>query len=324
MSTATKKQAIAALAVLTAYVNADAAAAAEAETTEANIPTSEEFAAYDKAAVKALAEKFGVTSDKFSALKSLVGTLVSVANDEEVEVDALNAAAEAIGVTPDKKAAKTTAALKKWLSSLAEESESEESEETEEASEEEEAEEAEESEEDSEEETAEEEESDDDSDTEEETEEASDDDDAETEDSDADAEESEDDSEDEAEGDDVDRAAIARKFKDFPEEEDMQERVDAYEEAADKKLAGKLLKDKYRSLVAELVATDETVSDWGVAYARDGQGFCCGLPLEDHEVEGVDQPTGKCAITGKVFVLNEDGDGFNEHVAKKKIVAKKK
>jgi NADH dehydrogenase/NADH:ubiquinone oxidoreductase subunit G len=124
------------------------------------------------------------------------------------------------------------------------------------------------------------------------------------------------------------------------EEETTEEEAEAGEEidddekearlAAYNKVAKKKLKS-YDQLEALLEDDAEETAEWGVPYIRKEEGYCCGLPLEEAgEHEG--RPVGKCLVTGKKFVLNEAGDGFDplpvkiekKTIVKKKAIIKKK
>lgn len=129
----------------------------------------------------------------------------------------------------------------------------------------------------------------------------------------------EDKEDDEAEPDGVDRAEIAKEADsdDFPDEDEMTERLEAYNTAAEENdgeeidINPKKLEKSYRSLVAELVDSEGDIAEWGKPYPRDGQAWCCGFPLEQQ-----DEETGKCLVTGKLWTV-DDEDEFVE-VKKKK------
>lgn len=118
----------------------------------------------------------------------------------------------------------------------------------------------------------------------------------------------------EADGkDNVDREAIAEKFDDFPKDKVMQSRLDEYNEAADEadeiEIKKGKLQEAYTELVAKLVNHEGEVAEWGEAYIADGNGMCCGLPLESVKLpKGSKATRGKCAVTGTVFELDKDND----------------
>ncbi len=306
MSKITKEQAQEALETLNAFVEQTDGEAAEAtEAVAVTIPSSEEVAALKKDEVLAKATELGidVEGQKVPVIKARLLALAKINADEELgEDDDLNDLAEALGLTPDKKAAKTLAAVKEWASALGQggEASTEETTEetTEEATEEEPV-----AEEEATEETTEEETTDGDADATEETP----------------ADDAATPAEEDATGDNVDREKIAKGFKKFPDAKIMIERLEKFNKVADDKIEFDKKKPNagYLKLVEQLVDSDEEIAGWGVAYIRDGAGFCCGLPLDDVKIKGIQDQAGKCQVTGKVFLLNEDQNGFTEHVAKK-------
>jgi hypothetical protein len=249
------------------------------------------------AAIAELAVALGLQTEgkKAGDVRKLVITIATIKEEGDIDEDDLNSLAEALGLTPEKKIEKTLEAVQTWIAALGTSGEetTEETEETEEVEETEET-------------TEETEETEKTEETEEATEETAE----ETVEEEAATTES---------SDGVDRAAIAKAFAKFPKDEKvMLSRIAEYNKASETAITlvkGKV-KESYRKLVAELVASDETVAEWGVAYIRDEAGYCCGLPLSDAKIKGVKNPSGKCVATGKLFVFNDEQTGFDEHPAK--------
>jgi hypothetical protein len=93
-----------------------------------------------------------------------------------------------------------------------------------------------------------------------------------------------DDADDETKSEGVDREEIAGDFDDFPDDDEMRERLEAFNEAADDDdeievpaKDGKPLQKAYRKLVERLVDSDGNVAEWGVPYGYDDEAMCCGL-----------------------------------------------
>ena len=268
---------------------------AEAETEEApavEIPSAADLASVKTtpgAAIAELATALGLQTEgkKAGDVRKLVITIATIKEEGDIDEDDLNSLAEALGLTPEKKIEKTLAAVQTWIAALGTSGEETTEEITEETTEETEE-------------------------TTEETEETTE----ETEETEETVEEEEATTES---SDGVDRDAIAKAFSKFPKDEKvMLSRLAEYNKASETAIAlvkGKV-KESYRKLVAELVASDETVAEWGVAYIRDEAGYCCGLPLSDVKIKGVKNPSGKCVATGKLFVFNDEQTGFDEHPAK--------
>jgi hypothetical protein len=119
------------------------------------------------------------------------------------------------------------------------------------------------------------------------------------------------------EDDGVDREEKAGEVDlDEEDEDDMRERLEAYNEAQDDeekqieipKKGGKVLQEAYRKLVQELVDSDGDVAEWGEPYARNDQAWCCGMPLVEATVKGIEEDCGKCQVTGKIFKTDSEGD----------------
>ena len=58
------------------------------------------------------------------------------------------------------------------------------------------------------------------------------------------------------------------------------------------------------------MSSTEEVTAWGVAYIRDGGGWCCGLPLEDVKVKGEKHSVSKvaklCQVDPEVIRKRDD------------------
>ncbi len=299
MSQITKEQAIEAAQLLAEFLAQEDAGGGEAAAPAVEIPTPDEVDGLEKDAVKELAASLSIDVEgkKFPAIKQLVKTLAKVKHEVELDADEddVNELATALALTPDKKEAKTLAAIKEWVDALGAGGEAS-TEETPEAT----------TEETTTEETPPEE-------TTEETPASADGDEPEATTEEPPA------AEENPNADNVDREEVAKGFKTFPDVKTMTSRLDAYNKAANEEIAydKKNPKDGYRSLVAQLVASDETIAEWGKAYIRDGSGYCCGLELDEvTKPKGVTRLTGKCKVTGKLFVLNKDQNAFDEHKAK--------
>jgi hypothetical protein len=123
-----------------------------------------------------------------------------------------------------------------------------------------------------------------------------------------------DDADDETKSEGVDREEIAGDFDDFPDDDEMRERLEAFNEAADDDdeievpaKDGKPLQKAYRKLVERLVDSDGNVAEWGVPYGYDDEAMCCGLPLVEVEVKG-EEECGQCQVTEKIFKTDDEGD----------------
>lgn len=314
----TNEQAIAALAAVTAFLSstADEAPAEDAETpaedaTEetaaeeatppgVEIPSAETLTdkeQFPKEQVIELATSLNIdlAGKKIGELRSALVTLAKIKEESEdaPEADAVNALCELLGLEPDKKAAKNVAAVKAWVDAIGASGEAS---------------------------------------TEEDAvaEPAADDEDAVAE---APAEDTEVAAEEdavpeaaageeaaptaaEADADGVDREGIAKKFTKFPDSKTMIARLTAFNAVATDKIAfdakkDATLKPAYRKLVTEMVASDATITEWGVAYFRDNGGWCCGLGLDEltPKPKGVKEQCGICAVTKKKFKLDEE-NGF--------------
>jgi len=130
-------------------------------------------------------------------------------------------------------------------------------------------------------------------------------------------------SDEEADADDgVDRAALAKALKVIPK--DAEARLKAFNDAAPegseieyKKGDAKSIAAAYRTLYAELIDGEGNPADWGTVYVRNGAGWSCGLPLDEHPAPKKGPMAGrtfaKCPITGSVYVLSEDGSAFEDY-----------
>ncbi len=115
----------------------------------------------------------------------------------------------------------------------------------------------------------------------------------------------------EAEGEEVDAAAVVKEKGKYPDEDTMTERLDAYNEASEDKISAKKLggvKKAYAKLLEQLVDSEGNLAKWGVPYVKDGEGWCCGLVMEDTKVKGSKDTYGKCLVTEKLYSLDEEGD----------------
>ncbi len=147
-------------------------------------------------------------------------------------------------------------------------------------------------------------------------------DDADDADDDSEADEA-DQSDEEADADDgVDRAALAKALKVIPK--DAEARLKAFNDAAPegseieyKKGDAKSIAAAYRKLYAELIDGEGNPADWGTVYVRNGSGWSCGLPLDEHPAPKKGPMAGrifaKCPITGSIYVLSEDGSAFEDY-----------
>ena len=130
-------------------------------------------------------------------------------------------------------------------------------------------------------------------------------------------------SDEEADADDgVDRAALAKALKVIPK--DAEARLKAFNDAAPegseieyKKGDAKSIAAAYRKLYAELIDGEGNPADWGTVYVRNGSGWSCGLPLDEHPAPKKGPMAGrtfaKCPITDSVYVLSEDGSAFEDY-----------
>lgn len=147
--------------------------------------------------------------------------------------------------------------------------------------------------------------------------------DAEEEEDEKEEESADDQSDEEADADDgVDRAALAKALKVIPK--DAEARLKAFNDAAPegseieyKKGDAKSIAAAYRTLYAELIDGEGNPADWGTVYVRNGSGWSCGLPLDEHPAPKKGPMAGrtfaKCPITGSVYVLSEDGSAFEDY-----------
>ena len=98
------------------------------------------------------------------------------------------------------------------------------------------------------------------------------------------------------------------------DEEEQEKRLEAYNKAAKKPLK------KYADLV-KLLGDNE----WGTVYMGgkdEDEAYCCGLPLkEEEEVDG--KSHGSCAVSGKHFLIDGEGN-IEEYEVPEEKPAKKK
>lgn len=258
------------------------------------LPEPDEVASLSKEDVLALATQLGIDSEgvKPSALKALIATAAGIVHEaDDLEDDAVEALAEACGLPTAGKPAKVLAAVKAFL----------EAEKDEEA-----------------------EESDADSDDDNSGEESDDDEkpkkgkkSAKSDDDDDDSSESNDDDSgdsDDDSGDSDDDDEKPKKGKKKADDDDDADSDDGEEEVSDKekklrlaaynKHAKKPAKS-YEAMLASFTDDDGDAHGWGEPYSKDDNGMCCGFPLKDSKHDG--EPAGKCRVTGKLFVQNDEG-----------------
>jgi outer membrane biosynthesis protein TonB len=305
---------------------------------ETEFPTVEQIDEMDEEAINELAEKVGFDTDEndTKTLKKFLKTVnYAMTGSDELDAKQLKDVLAALGL----KAVKDNDANIETLNNYLNEDGSEESEDEEDSDEEESEEE---SEDESEEEESEDEDADEESEDEEEEEKPKakkkkkadddDEDEAEEESEESDEEESEDEeeaddeseeeeSEDEDESEEseseVDAAAVAKAAK-LPKEEIMVKRLAAFNKVAGKKAidvkkSGGTQK-AYRKLLELLVDDGGELADWGAAYVKDGEGWCCGVKMKDHKIKGDKQDYGKCVVSGKLFFINDESE-FEEKEA---------
>jgi hypothetical protein len=93
----------------------------------------------------------------------------------------------------------------------------------------------------------------------------------------------------------------------------MQKRLDAFNKVADKKSkidvkkAGSV-KKAYAKLLELLVDQSGEIAEWGVPYIREASGWCSGVEMLDHKIKGSKAQAGKCAVTGKVFEIDDENN----------------
>lgn len=294
----------------------EAGGATEAAAPDAvSIPTPDDVASLDKKAAAALAVQLGIDTDGVNpkVLKSLLATAAAIHHDEGVEdldEDAVNALAEALGLTASAKTAKTIAALKKYLEAAKDteaDSGNEDSEDEDESD-------------------SEDEEEEEDEKPAKKKKKAADDDEDEEESEDEDEEEEEEEESDDEDEDEDEKPAKKKKkaADDDDEDEDEEESEDeesdeesedapvftakhvaAYNKANPKKPV------KNAAALAKACTDDEgTVHAWGTAYVKGDTAYCCGLPLKDTKavVDGEKIEVGKCLASGKLFKQDDDGE----------------
>lgn len=241
--------------------------------------SADEIAEMKPKALKALAARYSIEEEDEDTLRELLTTLVTIKSDEDVEKDAAKALCAALGVEASKKHTENIEALKEFIVGVDGSGEEESSDE----------------------ESSDDDSSDDEESSEEETEEASEED-------SSDDEESEEDSEEES-SDDEESEDEESSDEDEPDDDEKAERVAAYNKAA-KKAKAKPVKT-YADLEKLMVGDDEEQAKWGSAYVKNGEGYCCGLPLADVEDADAERPVGQCLVTDAQFMLNESQDGFD-------------
>lgn len=274
------------------------------------VPT--DVSSLDDAAVTELAEWMGIdVADSGLSIKKLKPILQAACDAfHEGEPNAAKLAKFASLVGIEAEADDMAEAVSAYLKSSDEEDEEGEEEESDD---EEESEDEEEDEEESE---------DEESEDEEEDEEESEDEESEEEDEDGE-DEDEEESEEEEEGEDEEEEGEEEEGEDEEEEEEEEEEIDpdevisddqlaAFNAAAKKPLKGKSAKEK---LIALLTDDEDELAEWGVAYAKKGEGYCCGLPLIAST-----ENRGKCAVTGVEWEF--DGEAGFKKVATKKATKK--
>lgn len=262
-----------------------------------SIPTPDDLGELDKAGIVKLAAQLGIGTEEVptKSLKAMLATASAIVHDEGVEdldEDAVTTLAEAVGLSTTGKQAKILAALKKYLEA---EKDSE------------------------------------DADADDEKE--SDSDDADDEDekpakkkkkvADEDEDEKESDDSDESEEDDEDEKPAKKKKKAADDDDDDEKESDESDDDDEEEVSPKEQKARlaaynkhakkpaktYDELLKRIVDGDGDPVKWGVPYVKGDTAYCCGLPLKDVKVgEDEDEEAGKCLVTGKLFVQNEDGE----------------
>lgn len=89
------------------------------------------------------------------------------------------------------------------------------------------------------------------------------------------------------------------------EDDDVPEKVKAKRLAAYNKVAKKPAKS-YADIVKLMVDEDGDKVEWGKAYGKGENAYCCGIVLKDIKLDG--EEVGKCLVTGKCFKQDDDGD----------------
>ena len=115
-------------------------------------------------------------------------------------------------------------------------------------------------------------------------------------------------------GDGIDREAVIAKLKKRPEEEEMQEQLDAYNKAAKKldlpviSLKKVSVEEAWEKLAALCVNHEGAYVKWGKPYVMNGEACCCGIPLAEVPVKKGKNPQGKCVVTGVVYELDDENE----------------
>lgn len=128
-----------------------------------------------------------------------------------------------------------------------------------------------------------------------------------------DDEEKSDDEEEEAEesSDDIDYAKVVAKKGKYPKDEKvMTQRLAKFNAVAEEEINVKKLgaKKAYAKLLESCVDHENNIADWGNPYVRDGEAYCCGLPMKDIKFKGDKVEYIKCLVTEKVYSLDDDND----------------
>lgn len=278
----------------------------DGEEAEVDLPDLQAINKMPKAKAAELCEQLGIEIDddeKTSGIRKLLAVVhhISEGDPDEVEEDDMVHLANCVGIEVDEDDnAVTLERLQEYFNT-----ESDDDDEPEATDDEEEA----------------------DDDVEEVDEEA--DDDEESDDEESDDEESDD--EEEADEEAPDYEAVAKKFRKFPSDAVMRKRIKEWNEHQDEDdhivpAKGKL-KAAYRKLVAMLVDYGGEITDWGTPYIREEATWCCGVEMPEKKVRGVKEDCCVCAITGKVFYVDDESEFVPVKVpkpaAKKAAVAKK-
>lgn len=289
------------------------------ETPEEDFPSRKEIAKMKLKQLKQLAEALELEVDDDAdedALRPMLDVLAAINEEDtdELEAEAVNALATAAGLEPSKKIEKTLAAIAdKFNSDSADGATSDDDAEEEEEKPKKKAASADDDDDDS---------GDDEDEKPAKKKKASDDDDDED---DAEEEEdekpakkkksSDDDDEEASSGPDEDTVDEAVAGAELPDSEDMVARLEEFNKAADEDSQiefdednAKSVKTAYKSLLRLLVSDEGALAEWGSAYIRAGEGYCCGLPLEEHTIKGDKRQLGKCAVTSTVFYLNDEDE----------------
>jgi len=236
------------------------------------MPAPDDVAELEKNQVTEIATAFGIEIEgkKLSEVRALLKTSAQIVADdvEDLEEDEVNALCEAVGVSPSKKLTATITALSEYFDSAKDTEDGEEA--------------------------------------------------------DADADGDDDDEkpkkgkkekdEDDGDDDDDEKPKKGKKAKDDDDDDDTGD-ADGDDEVSDadkakrlkayNKVAEKPLKD-YAALQKKMTDEEGDAVEWGKAYVKGEEAYCCGLTLETVKKDG--KKFGKCQVTGKMFKQDEDGD----------------